>query len=153
MGQETGDTLDHLTSPRLSLSLNWFILQMISTNRNTSDGEEGEEVELELLNPPVPTETADRAAEIEEESIIEDGVAGVDIGSDGGSEDEERGEPGKESDEDDDEDSPKTFAEIFKIHLKNFIEIPKVDPITKEKITVSSALGKGFLAAIFLALR
>ena len=119
---------------------------MISTNRNTSDGEEGEEVELELLNPPVPTETADRAAEIEEESIIEDGVAGVDIGSDGGSEDEE-------SDEDDDEDSPKTFAEIFKIHLKNFIEIPKVDPITKEKITVSSAIGKGFIAAILFAVR
>ena len=115
--------------------------------------EEDKGTELEPLNPPVPTETADRAAEIEEESIIEDGVAGVDIGSDGGSEDEERGEPGKESDEDDDEDSPKTLAEIFKIHLKNFIEIPKVDPITKEKITGCSAFGKGLLATILCAVR
>ena len=59
MGQETGDMLDNLTrkvftSPRLSLSLDWFTLQMMSTN---TSGEEGDKVELEPLNPPVPTET------------------------------------------------------------------------------------------------
>ena len=61
--------------------------------------------------------------------------------------------PENSAEEDFDPDQFKTFAEIFKIHLKNFIEIPKVDPITKEKIKVFSALRKGFLAAIFLALR
>ena len=56
-------------------------------------------------------------------------------------------------DDDDDEVSLKTFAEIFNLHLKNFMEIPKVDHTTKEKITVSSAFGKGFLAAILCAVR
>ena len=60
-----------------------------------------------------------------------------------------------ESQEDYDEDylTGKTVAEIFKIHLKNFIEIPKVDPITKEEITFRSAFGSGIIAAIFFALR
>ena len=61
--------------------------------------------------------------------------------------------PENPAEEDYDPEHFKTFSEIFKIHLKNFIEIPKVDPITKEKITVSSALGKGFIAAILFAVR
>ena len=47
----------------------------------------------------------------------------------------------------------KTFTETLKIHFKNFMDIPKIDPITKEKITLSSSLGKGSIAAIFCALR
>ena len=47
----------------------------------------------------------------------------------------------------------KTFTETFKIHFKNLMDIPKVDPITKEKITLKSALGKGFIAAILFVLR
>ena len=47
----------------------------------------------------------------------------------------------------------KNFTETFKIHFENLIEIPKVDPISKEKITLCSALGKGLIAAIFCALR
>ena len=61
--------------------------------------------------------------------------------------------PENSAEEDFDPDQFKTFAEIFKIHLKNFIEIPNVDPITKEKITVSSAFGNGFIAAILCAVR
>ena len=60
--------------------------------------------------------------------------------------------PGEEE-YDEDYLTGKTFAEIFKIHLKNFIDIPKVDPITKEKITFGSAFGKGFIAAILCAVR
>lgn len=45
------------------------------------------------------------------------------------------------------------FTETLKIHFKNFMDIPKIDPITKEKITLSSTLGKGSIAAIFCALR
>ena len=60
--------------------------------------------------------------------------------------------PGEE-DYDEDYLTEKTLAEIFKIHLKNFSEIPKVDPITKEKITFGSAFGKGLLATILCALR
>ena len=47
----------------------------------------------------------------------------------------------------------KTFAEIFKIHFKNFGETPKVDPVTKEEITFSYTFRKGFIAAILCALR
>ena len=47
----------------------------------------------------------------------------------------------------------KTCTETFKIHFKNLIDIPKVDLITKEKITFRSALRRGFIAAIFCALR
>ena len=47
----------------------------------------------------------------------------------------------------------KTFAEIFKIHFKNFRENPKVDPVTKERITFSYKFRKGFIAAILCALR
>ena len=47
----------------------------------------------------------------------------------------------------------KSFTEILKIHFKNLRDVPKVDPITKEKITFRSALGTGFIAAIFCALR
>ena len=55
----------------------------------------------------------------------------------------------------DDEDylRGKSFSEIFKIHFKNFKEIPQVDPDTKKQITFRSALGTGFIAAIFCALR
>ena len=60
--------------------------------------------------------------------------------------------PGEE-DYDEDYLTGKTLAEIFMIHLKNFSEIPKVDPITKEKITGCSAFGKGLLAAILCAVR
>ena len=60
--------------------------------------------------------------------------------------------PGEE-DYDEDYLTGKTLAEIFMIHLKNFSEIPKVDPITKEKITSRSAFRKGFIAAILCAVR
>ena len=58
--------------------------------------------------------------------------------------------PENPADEDYDEDY---LTLPFKTHLKNFIEIPKVDPITRDKITCCSAFGTGFLAAIFFALR
>ena len=61
--------------------------------------------------------------------------------------------PDNTEDNDEDNLTEMTFAEISKIHLKNFIEIPKVDPITKEKITFGSAFGKGFIATILLAVR
>ena len=73
---------------------------MISTNRNTSNGEEGEEIELELLNPPAPTETANLTTGSNEEAngVVEDDVVGPDIGIDGGgSEDIERGDAGTEN--------------------------------------------------------
>ena len=37
---------------------------MISTNRNSSNREGGEEIELEPLNPPAPTETENRATDV-----------------------------------------------------------------------------------------
>ena len=76
-------------------SLNRFILQMISTNRNTSNGEEGEEIELELLNPPAPTETANIATGSDEEAngVVDDDV----VGARGGSEDIVRGDAGTEN--------------------------------------------------------
>ena len=49
--------------------------------------EEGKGTELEPLNPPVPTETANRATASDEETI----------GRDGGSGDMERGEAGTEN--------------------------------------------------------
>ena len=75
---------------------------MISTNRNTSNGEEGDEIELEHLNPQVPTETANRATGSDEDAngVVEDDIIGADIGRDGGSGqsgDVERGEAGTES--------------------------------------------------------
>ena len=92
----------NLTSPCLFLS-QLVDLQMTSANRNTSDGEEGEEIEIEPLNPPLQTETADRVTASVEEAIgvVEDEVGGADIGKYGGSEDPERGEAGAESVEND----------------------------------------------------
>ena len=68
---------------------------MISTNRNTSNGEEGEEIELEALNPPAPTETANLTTGSNEEAngVVEDDV----VGARGGSEDIERGDAGTET--------------------------------------------------------
>ena len=68
---------------------------MISTNRNTSNGEEGEESELKPLNPPAPTETANIATGSGEEAngVVEDDV----VGARGGSEDIERGDAGTEN--------------------------------------------------------
>ena len=73
---------------------------MLSTNRNTSNREEGEEIELEsFLNPPASTETVNRPTGSDEEAIgvVEDDVDGADIGRDERSGDEERGEAGTES--------------------------------------------------------
>ena len=72
---------------------------MMFTNRNTSNGEEGEGIELQPLNPQVRTETAIRATASDEEPTgnVEDDVDGADIGRDGGSGDKERGEAGPES--------------------------------------------------------
>ena len=72
---------------------------MISTNRNTSNGEEGEGIELQPLNPQVRTETAIRATASDEEPTgnVEDDVDGADIGRDGGSGDLDGGEAGTES--------------------------------------------------------
>ena len=73
---------------------------MISTNRNTSNGEEVEEIELEpFLNPPASTETVNRPTASDEEAIgvVEDDIDGADIGRDERSGDEERGEAGTES--------------------------------------------------------
>ena len=55
---------------------------MISTNRNTSNGEEVEEIELERFLPPVPTETANRATDSDEEPTgdVEVDVNRADIG-------------------------------------------------------------------------
>ena len=72
---------------------------MISTNRNTSNGEEGEEIELKRFIPPVPTETANSPTGSHEEAIgvFEDDVVGADIARDGGPGDEEKLEAGTES--------------------------------------------------------
>ena len=70
-------------------------MQMLSTNRNTSNREEGEEIELEpFLNPPASTETVNRPTGSDEEAIgvVEDDIDGADIGRDGGSGDLERAE-------------------------------------------------------------
>ena len=65
---------------------------MTSTNRNISKREEGEETELEPLNPPVPSETANRATGSDNEAIgiIEDDVVEADNERDGVSGDLER---------------------------------------------------------------
>ena len=72
LGSEGGGGI----SISLFLPLDWSILQMIYTNWNSE--EEGEEIELEPLNPPVPTETETRRR----------------TRRDGGSDDVERGEAG-----------------------------------------------------------
>ena len=64
---------------------------MTSTNKNISYAEEGEEIELDPLNPSVPIETENRATGTNEEPT------GADIARDGGSGDEEGGEPGTEN--------------------------------------------------------
>ena len=72
---------------------------MISTYRNISNRDEGEETELEAFNPPVSTETANRATGSDNEAvgIIEDDVVGADNERDGGSGDLERGEAGADN--------------------------------------------------------
>ena len=73
---------------------------MLSTNRNTSNREEGEEIELEsFLNPPASTETVNRPTASDEEAVgvVEDEVGGADIGKYGGSGDLERGEAGADN--------------------------------------------------------
>ena len=52
-----------------------FILKMIK------NGEKGDEIELKLMNPPVPKETANRATANDQEAIgdVEDDVVGKDI--------------------------------------------------------------------------
>ena len=82
------------------LTLDWFILQMTSTNRNTSNREEGEDIELlevfkkiqENSNFPPVTASDEEAI-----GVVEDDIDGADIGRDERSGDEERGEAGTES--------------------------------------------------------
>ena len=47
----------------------------------------------------------------------------------------------------------KGFAETFKIHYRNWTDFPKFDPISKEKITRSTALKSGLLALVLFFLR
>ena len=72
---------------------------MISKNRNTSKREEGDEIELEHLNPQVPRETANRATSSDEEAIgvVEDEIEVADNRRGGGSGDVENGEAGTEN--------------------------------------------------------
>ena len=45
------------------------------------------------------------------------------------------------------------FAETFKINYLNWTDFPEFDPISKEKITRSTALKSGLLAVVFFFLR
>ena len=61
----------------------------------------------------------------------------------------------KESLEDKAEDylKDKTFTETFKIHYRNWIDIPTVDPNTNEKITLKSAFRAALLPSVMFAVR
>ena len=47
----------------------------------------------------------------------------------------------------------KTFTETVKIHYRNWIDIPTVDPNTNEKITLKSAFRAALLPSVMFAVR